>query len=144
MILCKRSASLRAASGFPCRSAAPAASLRPSGLDSNGVSRDPQVVADYNADPLVHDKGSLGLAKATFSAMDSMMEQTSFPVPLLIIHGTDDRLTVPSASKPFVEGATGDITLIEYEGMYHEPHNEPEQEEVFADVLAWIEPHLSV
>lgn len=114
----------------------------PTGLDSKGVSRDPQVVAAYENDPLVHDKGSTGLAKGTFSAMDFMMKQTSFPVPLLIIHGTADRLTVPAASKIFVDQVTGDVTLIEYDGMYHEPHNEPEQEEVFGDVLAWLDKHL--
>jgi alpha-beta hydrolase superfamily lysophospholipase len=30
------------------------------------------------------------------------------------------------------------VTLIEYEGMYHEPHNEPEQQEVFDDVMQWL------
>lgn len=115
----------------------------PTGLDSSGVSRDPKVVAAYEADPLVHDKGSTGLAKATFAAMDEMMAQTSFPVPLLIVHGTGDRLTVPAASKIFVNQVTGDVTLIEYEGMYHEPHNEPEQDEVFADIMEWLDQHLS-
>ena len=114
----------------------------PTGLDPEGVSRDPEVVAAYKADPLVHDKGSLGLAKSTFAAMDAVMELTEFPVPLLIIHGTGDRLTVPSASKKLVGHMTGDVTLIEYDGMYHEPHNEPEQEEVFADVLEWLTPRV--
>ena len=114
----------------------------PTGLDPEGVSRDPEVVAAYKADPLVHDKGSVGLAKQTFAAMDVMMQEKSFPVPLLIIHGTADRLTVPPASKTFVDNVDGDVTLIEYEGLYHEPHNEPEQQQVFEDVLAWMEPHL--
>jgi alpha-beta hydrolase superfamily lysophospholipase len=114
----------------------------PTGLDSKGVSRDPVVVAAYEQDPLVHDKGSMGMAKATFSAMDAMMTQNAFPVPLLIIHGTADRLTVPAASKRFVEQVSGDVTLIEYDGMYHEPHNEPEQAEVFADVMEWLNKHL--
>lgn len=114
----------------------------PTGLDSSGVSRDPKVVAAYDADPLVHDKGSTGLAKATFAAMDDMMAQTTFPVPLLIVHGTGDRLTVPAASKTFVNQVTGDVTLIEYEGIYHELHNEPEQDEVFADIMEWLEQHL--
>jgi alpha-beta hydrolase superfamily lysophospholipase len=114
----------------------------PTGLDSKGVSRDPAVVAAYESDPLVHDKGSLGLAKGTFSAMDVMMAQTEFPVPLLIVHGTGDRLTVPAASTRFVEQVSGDVTLIEYDGMFHEPHNEPEQAEVFADIMAWLDKHL--
>lgn len=115
----------------------------PTGLDPEGVSRDPEVVAAYKADPLVHDKGSFALAKQTFSTMDAMMAQTGFPVPLLIIHGKADRLTVPSASKVFTDQVVGDVTLIEYEGMYHEPHNEPEQAEVFADVMQWLEPKVS-
>ncbi len=114
----------------------------PTGLDSEGVSRDPAVVAAYNADPLVHDKGSLGLAKQTFQAMDTMMAQTSFPVPLLIVHGRDDRLTVPDASRRFADQVTGDVTLVEYEGMYHEPHNEPEQEEVLETIIGWMTEHL--
>jgi alpha-beta hydrolase superfamily lysophospholipase len=114
----------------------------PTGLDPEGVSRDPEVVAAYKADPLVHDKGSFALAKQTFAAMDAMMAQTGFPVPLLIIHGTSDRLTVPSASKVFTEQVTGDVTLIEYESMFHEPHNEPEQDEVFDDVLQWMQSKL--
>lgn len=114
----------------------------PTGLDSEGISRDPAVVAAYNNDPLVHDKGSVGLAKQTFAAMDTMMEQTSFPAPLLIIHGTDDRLTVPEASRTLVDQASGDITLIEYEGMYHEPHNEPEKDDVFADIMNWLNKYL--
>ena len=116
--------------------------ILPTGLDADGVSRDPEVVAAYKADPLVHDKGSTGLAKQTFAAMDAMMAQSAFPVPLLIIHGTADRLTVPEASKTFVNNVTGDVTLIEYDGMFHEPHNEPEQQEVFEDVHAWMESRL--
>ena len=113
----------------------------PTGLDAEGVSRDPEVVAAYLADPLVHDKGSLALAKQTFSAMDAMMATKRFPIPLLIIHGTADRLTVPSASRVFADNTEGDITLVEYPGMYHEPHNEPEKAEVLDEVLAWIAPH---
>lgn len=111
----------------------------PTGLDPEGVSRDPEVVAAYQADPLVHDKGSFGLAKQTFAAMDELAAITSFPVPLLIIHGTDDRLTVPPASKEFVQRVHGDVTLIEYEGLYHEPHNEPERDQVLSDVLGWLD-----
>lgn len=115
----------------------------PTGLDPNGVSRDPAVVAAYTSDPLVHDKGSLGLAKSTFQAMDAIMAIDSFPAPLLIIHGTADILTVPEASKRFSDQVSGDVTLIEYEGMYHEPHNEPEQEQVFDDVMTWVTPRLA-
>ena len=63
-------------------------------------------------------------------------------VSVLHIHGTDDHLTVPEASKRFVDQASGDITLIEYDGMYHEPHNEPEQDDVYDDVMSWLNKYL--
>ena len=113
----------------------------PTGLDAQGVSRDPEVVQAYLDDPLVHDKGSLGLAKQTFEAMDQMMARTDFPLPLLIVHGQADRLTVPAASKRFCEQCSGDVTLVEYDEMFHEPHNEPEQAEVMAEVLTWMKAH---
>ena len=50
---------------------------------------------------------------------------------------------MPPASKVFVDQVSGGVTLIEYEGLYHEPHNEPEQEQVFEDVLAWLESKLA-
>jgi alpha-beta hydrolase superfamily lysophospholipase len=115
----------------------------PSGLDANAVSRDPEVVKAYVDDPLVHDKGSFGLAKQTFAAMDALALVREFPVPLLIIHGTDDSLTVPAASKEFTDRVAGDVTLIEYRGLYHEPHNEPEKEQVLDDVLEWLRPRVA-
>ena len=66
-----------------------------------------RVVGDI---PLLVDEETpalLGLAKQTFQAMDAMMAQPSFPVPLLILPGQDDRLTVPEASKRFTEQVTG-------------------------------------
>ena len=45
-------------------------------------------------------------------------------------------------SKRFADQVSGDVTLIEYPDMAHEPHNEPEQEEVMAEVLAWLTPRL--
>ena len=44
---------------------------------------------------------------------------------------------------PWSPGATSDDkTLKIYDGLYHEIFNEPEQAEVRADLLAWIEQRL--
>ena len=34
-----------------------------------------------------------------------------------------------------------DKQIIEYEGLYHEVLNEPEQEKVMDDVVAWLDAH---
>jgi acylglycerol lipase len=28
-----------------------------------------------------------------------------------------------------------------YDGLFHEPHNEPEKDEVLGDVVAWLDVH---
>jgi alpha-beta hydrolase superfamily lysophospholipase len=116
------------------------------GLDSKIISRDPAVVQKYLEDPLVHDKSSLGLAKAGFSAIDLCFARAGeFKPPLLIMHGKADRNTYASGSVEFAKlaGAVNkDVTLKLWEGMYHELHNEPEQAEVFEVMIEWLDRHL--
>ncbi len=118
----------------------------PTGLPPETISRDPDVVQKYLADPLVHDKSSLGLAKAGFSAIDLCFARAKeLRPPLLIMHGKADRSTYASGSVEFAKlaGATNkDVTLKLWEGMYHELHNEPEQAEVFKVMIEWLDRHL--
>ena len=58
---------------------------------------------------------------------------------LLLIHGTADRLTDVEASREFATAAGDHCTLRLFEGLYHEPHNEPEKADVFECVIDWIE-----
>jgi alpha-beta hydrolase superfamily lysophospholipase len=37
-----------------------------------------------------------------------------------------------------------DCTFREWEGLYHEIHNEPEQDEVLGAVVAWLQAHWGV
>jgi alpha-beta hydrolase superfamily lysophospholipase len=36
---------------------------------------------------------------------------------------------------------SADKTLKIYDGLYHEVFNEPEREQVFGDVIAWLDAH---
>lgn len=118
----------------------------PTGLPPETISRDPAVVQKYIADPLVHDKSSLGLAKAGFNAIDLCFARAKeLRPPLLIMHGKADRSTYASGSVEFAKlaGETNkDVTLKLWEGMYHELHNEPEQAEVFKVMIEWLDRHL--
>ena len=117
----------------------------PSGLDPDTLSRDPAVVQAYRHDPLVHDRISFRLAGELLGASRWCMEHAAdFPVPLLLIHGGADRLTLPEGSREFAARAPGNCTLKVWEGLYHEVHNEPEQGEVLADILSWMEERLSL
>ncbi len=66
-------------------------------------------------------------------------------LPLLILHGTADRLDDPEGSKQLYERAESkDKTLKLYDGFYHEVMNEPEKERVLADILEWLGGHLEL
>jgi alpha-beta hydrolase superfamily lysophospholipase len=61
------------------------------------------------------------------------------------MHGTADRITYPGGSADFAgrAGETNrDVTLRSWDGLYHELHNEPEREEVFRAMVAWLDRHL--
>lgn len=114
-----------------------------SGLDPATISRDPAVVQAYRGDPLVHDRISFRLAGELLRASRWAMEHAAeFPLPLLLIHGGADRLTLPEGSREFSGRASRNCTLKIWEGLYHEVHNEPEQGEVLAYILSWMEERL--
>lgn len=111
----------------------------PTGLNADHVSRDKTVVTRYKNDPLVHDKIS---AMMGISLVDSgeyaLAHAKEVEVPTLVLHGTGDLLTSHEASKEFAEKAGKNVEIILYEGLYHEIHNEPEQEKVLNDALTWF------
>ena len=113
----------------------------PSGLDDRLISRDPDVVAAYRADPLVHDRATLGFGLDAIRAADTALADAArFPVPLLLIHGGADRLTYPTGSRAFAAAVgPGLCTLTVYDGLFHEVHNEPERARVLVDIVAWMD-----
>jgi alpha-beta hydrolase superfamily lysophospholipase len=114
----------------------------PSGLDANMLSHIPEVVNRYKQDPLVHDKISFGMAKNLLDAIPWTFDHAGeFGIPLLLMHGTADRIAFDRGSKEFAAKVKDDCTLKLWDGFYHEIHNEPEKEQVFAFLLDWLEKH---
>jgi alpha-beta hydrolase superfamily lysophospholipase len=111
-------------------------------LAATDVSRDPEVVARYDSDPLVYrgkmPAGTLSAMVRAIRLIDKRMEDEQYPV--LIMHGTEDALTSPNGSRALYERASSaDKTLKIYEGLYHEVLNEPEQLTVLGDIAAWLD-----
>jgi acylglycerol lipase len=112
---------------------------------SADVSRDPAVVAAYDSDPLVHHgKVPAGLASQLVGAMESYPALLpSLTLPVLLQHGSEDRLADVSGSRMIAEKAgSTDLTIQVYDGLFHEVFNEPEQEKVLGDLIAWLSPRL--
>ena len=119
------------------------------GLDAALLSRDPEVVRRYVEDPWVHGRATAAFAAGAIDAQLRLVEgPAAIPVPMLLLHGEDDGLCSVEGSRAFFariehERAPGG-ELRTYPGLRHEVLNEPEREQVYRDVLAWlaVEPAL--
>lgn len=115
-------------------------------LNAAGVSRDPDVVREYVADPLVfHGKMSARMCRELFSGMHAIQADAArISLPILILHGGEDVMTAPEGSRFLHQQISSkDKTLKIYPGLYHEIFNEPERADVLEDVLDWCESHLA-
>ncbi|MEA2430024.1 MAG: hypothetical protein QOI19_497 [Thermoleophilaceae bacterium] len=114
-------------------------------IDSSAVSRDPEVVADYDADPLnYHGKLPARTVAELSRAIDRFPDAvTHFRLPMLVMHGTADRL-VPIAGSEMVVDRAGseDKTFKRYDGLFHEILNEPERQQVLDDIADWLDPRF--
>ena len=111
-------------------------------LPTDAVSRDPEVVAAYNSDPMVHHgKLPAGIARALISLSQTMPQRASaLTAPLLVVHGEQDKLIPVAGSRRLVECVgSDDVHLKVYPELYHEVFNEPERDVVLDDVSSWIE-----
>lgn len=116
---------------------------QPTGLDTEALSRDPNVILAYNNDPLVHDKiTSSFFVNVHFAGPYVLEHAAKINIPLLLMHGTKDQLTSNWATQELHKRIPERSELKLWEGFYHELHNEPEQKELLSFVTEWLEKHL--
>jgi len=115
-------------------------------LDVKGISHDPVVVEKYLADPLIHEKISARMFFEIYQAGNWAIENTDkLKIPVLVQHGSGDLITSHKASEEFAENAVKNGKVAEFkewEGLYHELHNEIEKDKIFEFVSGWIEQKL--
>jgi len=111
---------------------------QPAGLVTEHLSQKQDVVDMYNEDPLVHGKISVSLFCSAVSAGEYVLNNAEkINVPVLLLHGGEDKITSPDASRE-IASRSGLVTFRLWEGGYHELHNEPFSEAVFSYILEWI------
>lgn len=118
----------------------PAPSGRP--LDTEFLSRDPEVIKAYVNDPLVYrgpipvNSGISGMR----SAVSAAAPQVKLPALIMAGNAVADG---PRSRVLFDFLASEDKTLKLYDGLRHEIFNEPEHPQVLADLSAWLDSHLA-
>ena len=110
------------------------------GLNAQWISRDPEVVRAYRADPLVHDRITPTLAKFIIDAGHLVRRfAPDWIVPTLLLWGGSDRCVVPAGSAEFAAAAPAALVRAHcFEPLAHEIFNEPERAQVFEEVEAWL------
>jgi acylglycerol lipase len=114
-------------------------------LPLNRISRDQAVVDAYNNDPLVFRTPIRArLGAEMLDAMDRVDKALpAMRMPLLVMQGTADGLVDPGCGPHVYERAgSTDKTLKMYDGLWHEIFNEPERDQVLADLTTWLQSHL--
>ncbi|GAB1526544.1 hypothetical protein RhiTH_009711 [Rhizoctonia solani] len=122
----------------------------PAEVKPEDLSRDPAVGAAYKKDPYVK---FMGTTKGIYDMINGGKELaehdvTNWPIdlPLLVVHGTDDKLCSCPAAERFVKEAPAkDKLFVPFEGGYHELQNEIDgiQDKLFQTISSWIDAHLA-
>ncbi len=110
-------------------------------VDDSEFSKDKAVMAALAVDPMVsRDKLPAATAAATLKAIADVQERmTQLKLPLMVLYGTADSVNPIEGSQAFVQAvASADKTLKAYPGVYHDMLNEPERDQIAADVIAWL------
>lgn len=114
------------------------------GLDAEGLSRDPEVGRRYEADPFVKDRMSARFAVGMSSMIRSVRSAAAaIDRPTLVLHGEADPMCPVSGSRALHADLSAEIAeasrLRLYPELRHEIFNEPEREQVWQDMLEWLD-----
>ena len=110
-------------------------------LDIDFISRKPETLHNYRTDPLIYRGGihaRLGYEMIKY-ILKARENYPSFSFPVLLMHGTGDKLVDPQGSQwMHDEIQSKDKTLKLFPELYHELLNEPERDEVIDHMIKWI------
>ena len=125
--------------------AAVAPTLRVARVPFDWLARDRQVVDRFRDDPLMFQgRFTVRAAAEILRAMTNASQKAAtLSVPLLILHGSRDRICDPAGSLAFYQKVgCADKTFHLYEGLYHEVFDEPQADRVLADLTTWLDQHV--
>lgn len=106
-----------------------------------GISSQPQEVAAYLGDSLIHHTVSLRWGAEILRTMPQTLASAHlFSHPLLLLHGADDPINAPEGSRRFNDACGHpDHTLRLYPGSRHEVHHDIGRADFERDLLRWLD-----
>ncbi len=108
-------------------------------IDASNVSTDQEEVDKYINDPLNHDKISSKAGMALYYSGQYLHDyKEGMPVPTLLIHAKQDKLTLAAGSEQFALNNPHNVTLQLMDNVHHEIHNDVKREEMFTNVKSWL------
>jgi alpha-beta hydrolase superfamily lysophospholipase len=114
-------------------------------IDSNAISRDPDEIRKYNTDPLIYtDKmyaaSGYHLIKQTKKIRPQLHKVTC---PILILHGTDDKLAeIEGSRRLYADAASTDKELVELQDYKHEITKDIGKEKVLTMLKDWMDARI--
>lgn len=113
-------------------------------LEVTQICRDPEVVAAYQADPLVHSKISSRWYTSLLAAMEAAnADPHTVSVPTLWILSGQDSICDSSVARQFAASLPdARRAVLDFPEAYHEAHNGPDKGDVIRGIVDWVEGQL--
>ncbi len=109
------------------------------GVTAKKLSHDLDALARHEADPLVHHRVSARLALDMLAAGRwALAHASALKTPLLLLHGDEDQVTSPAATRAFARRVGDLCTLHIAPHGYHELHRESDRDATFQRIVAWL------
>ena len=115
----------------------------PARFRSRALTRNRRARREYENDPLIHRQITARMVVECHDAALWALERAgTLTKPVFAVHGGDDPVTSPEGTRRFCETAPcARFRLLP--GGVHEPHNDEGWQPVLADLVDWLENHLT-
>ncbi len=108
-------------------------------IKAEQISHDPEVVREYERDPLLYNRISLQMFHVIYQAgYHALRNVYKINYPFLLMHGTADSITSSKASESYLMNTGQGTRLKLWENQYHELHHELIRQEVFEYIINWL------
>lgn len=110
-------------------------------LKATNLTSDPDMARLYKEDRLNHGYITARFYNSVVNAgLWALEHANELNVPVLLMHGGNDKVTSIQASQEFTERAGSSIiTFKEWPNFLHELHNESKREDVMLETLQWLD-----